>query len=264
MQTSHTSSRGIHWVEQGEAQRPAVVLLHGLGGDAKFWTVEQPALARHYRVLAIDLRGSGLSRGSTSAFSIDELASDVLHVLDEAGLASAHIVGFSLGGTVAQAIALKAPRRVDRLVLAATFPSVNAQSRLFLQALASLYRSGATSRQMYELIVPWLFSTGFLSSPEAVPYLAYVEDPTDLQTPADWLRLLDAMLAHDATARLGTIRVPTLVIAGDEDRLASLDDARALGDGIPEATLKVLPGGHLMNVESPDAFLSSIRQFLTR
>jgi pimeloyl-ACP methyl ester carboxylesterase len=263
VQTSHTSSCGIHWIEQGPGRGvPAVVLLHGLGGDAKFWAAEQAWLARDFRVLAIDLRGSGRSVGSGAAFSMDALAEDVLHVLDEAGLPAAHVVGFSLGGAVAQATALAAPERVASLVLAATFPTVNAQARLYLRALATLFRSGASSRQMYELIVPWLFSVPFLSGPRAAPHLQYVEDPTDLQTPADWLRLLDALLGYDGTARLGDIRMPTLVLAGDEDRLASPADARQLAEGIPAARLEVLPGGHLVNVESQEAFIGHIARFL--
>lgn len=260
---SHHSQRGIHWLEQGPAHgAPVVVLIHGLGGDAKFWTAEQAALAQHFRVLAVDLRGSGLSTGFDAPFSIEDLASDIVSLLDELGIASAHVAGFSLGGVVAQAVALAAPTRVARLVLAATFSTVNPQARLFLDALARLYAGGASPEQMYDLIVPWLFSERFLSEPRAEPFLTYVEDPTDKQTTADWLRLLDAMLRFDARARLGAIAMPTLIISGDEDRLASANDADALHQAIPGSAHQIMQGGHLMNVESPEAFISALRGFL--
>jgi len=262
--TSHTSRRGVHWLEHGPGRdAPAVMLIHGLGGDAKFWTTEQTVLGKDYRVLAVDLRGSGLSRGSANLFSIDQLAGDMADVLDEAGIASAHVIGFSLGGTVAQAMAHAFPQRVSKLVLSATFATVNPQAHLFLVALGALYRRGASPEQMYALIVPWLFSLGFLSSAEAEPYLAYVDDPTDHQATEDWLRLLDALLAYDGRRRLADIRQPTLVIGGDEDRLAPLSDAQLLRRGIHGASLEIIPGGHLMNIESPAAFTAAITRFLS-
>jgi pimeloyl-ACP methyl ester carboxylesterase len=264
MQTSHRTPRGIHWVEQGPgADAPAVVLLHGLGGDAKFWLAEQAVLAHRFRTLAIDLRGSGRSSGLDEAFPIDLLVRDVIEVLDRAGLQRAHVVGFSMGGVVAQALALAAPGRVASLVLAATFDKVNPQARLFLQALGSLYRQGAAARQIFELIVPWLYSIPFLSSPHAGPYVTYAEDPSDLQTREDWLHLLDALLAYDGSARLGDIRAPTLVIGGDQDRLAPPGDAERLAAGIRGAVLEMVPGGHLMNIESPAVFMGHLVRFLS-
>lgn len=263
MHTSHFTRRGIHWIEQrADIDAPAVVLIHGLGGDAKFWTREQAVLARQFRVLAVDLRGSGLSSGSSSPFTVEDLADDVIDVLDQAGIASAHVVGFSMGGVVAQAMALAAPARVSSLVLAATFASVNAQARLFLLALGELYRSGATATQMYHLIMPWLFSCRFLSDEQAQPYLTYVDDPSDHQTPQDWLRLLDALLGYRGESSLARIRMPTLVIGGDEDRLAPPGDSHTLVDGIEQAELAIVTGGHLMNIESPDAFMQHVECFL--
>jgi pimeloyl-ACP methyl ester carboxylesterase len=264
MQTSHISSSGIHWLEQGPGPNaPAVLLLHGLGGDARFWLAEQAMLARSFRVLAVDFRGSGQSISSDASFSVQDLANDVIEVLDEAGVENAGVVGFSMGGVVAQALALAVPDRVTRLVLAATFAKVNAQARLFLDALGLLYRSGATARQMYDLIVPWLYSIAFLSGPRAAAFIDYVEDPCDHQSPEDWLRLLDALLGYDGIDRLGDIGAPTLVIAGREDRLASRCDADALIAGIRDAVLEVVPGGHLMHIESPDAFIGHVGRFLS-
>lgn len=264
MHTSHISSRGIHWLEQGLGPNaPAVLLLHGLGGDARFWLAEQGTLARSFRVLAVDFRGSGQSISSDAPFAVQDLVNDVVEVLDEAGVERAGVVGFSMGGIVAQALGLVAPDRVTRLVLAATFAKVNAQARLFLQALGSLYRSGATARQMYDLIVPWLYSIAFLSGPRAAAFIDYVEDPCDHQPPEDWLRLLDALLGYDGSGRLGDIRAPTLVIAGREDRLASSCDAEILAAGIRGAVLEVVPGGHLMHIESPDVFIGHVVRFLS-
>jgi pimeloyl-ACP methyl ester carboxylesterase len=254
----------MHWIEQGPGfDAAAVVLIHGLGGDAQFWGVEQTALARHFRVLAVDLRGSGLSPGTLEAFSIEDLARDVECMLDEAGISSAHVIGFSMGGVVAQALAVASPHRVKRLVLAATFAIVHPQARLFLEAIGSVYRDGISARQLYELVLPWLFSAAFLSDSRATPYLIYPDDPGGEQSREDWLRLLDALLAFDGRARLAEIRMPTLIISGDEDCLAPRAGAEALAEGIQGSVLKIVAGGHLMNVESPDEFIAQIERFLS-
>lgn len=262
MPTVNTARGALHWIEAGQPTAPAVLLIHGLGGDAGFWAAEQPALAARFRVLAVDLRGSGLTPGTANAFSADDLAQDLLAILDHAGIDAVHVVGFSMGGVVAQALASTAPARVQRLVLAATFATPNPQARLFLQAVGAIYRAGATPKQIFDLVLPWLFSERFLSDPRAAPWLDYPEDAPDEQSAADWQRLLDAMTGFDGHARLQHIRAPTLVICGDEDRLATPGDAQQLLAGIAGATLSTLRGGHLMNVESPDAFLAQVERFL--
>lgn len=238
-----------------------MLLIHGLGGDASFWVAEQHALAAHYRVIAVDLRGSGRTPGGTAAFTIDDLAQDVLAIMDAAGVDAAHVVGFSMGGTVAQAMALAAPHRLRSLVLAATFAHTGTQARLFLQAIGAVYATGATPKQIFELVLPWLFSDTFLSSSAAAPYLDYPENAEDEQDREDWLRLLQAMLAFDGRPGLSCIATPTLVIGGDEDRLAPPEGVHALVEGIARSTLRMLPGGHLMNVESQQRFVDALAAF---
>lgn len=258
----NTTRGALHWIDTcHDRAGPPVLLIHGLGGDAGFWSAEQAALAARHRVLAVDLRGSGLTPGTHSPFSADALAQDLLAMLDHAGIDRVHVVGFSMGGVVAQALVSAAPTRVHSLVLAATFATPNTQSRLFLQAVGAVYRAGATPKQIFDLVLPWLFSVGFLSDPRAAPWLDYPDDAPDEQTAEDWQRLLDAMIGFDGRPRLPHIHVPTLVIGGDEDRLATPEDAQVLLDGIPSARLSMLRGGHLMNVESPDAFLSELERF---
>ncbi|WP_312329074.1 alpha/beta fold hydrolase [Stenotrophomonas sp.] len=255
-----TTSRGpAHWTETASpADAPPVVLIHGLGGDATFWVAEQHALADRFRVLAVDLRGSGKTPGGTAPFSIEDLAQDVLAIMDAAGIDAAHVVGFSMGGTVAQALALAAPQRVRSLVLAATFAHTGTQAELFLKAIGAVYANGATPKQIFELVLPWLFSDRFLSSPAAAPYLDYPESADDEQDRDDWLRLLQAMLAFDGRPALSRLGMPTLVIGGDEDRLAPQEGVHALVAGLSQATLCMLPGGHLMNVESPQRFADAL------
>lgn len=250
-----------HWVEAGSG--PPVVLLHGLGGDIGFWAAERVAWTARFRLILIDLRGHGATPASPGGHSIDDLADDVVAVLDAAGIEAAHVVGFSMGGLVAQSLAVRHPGRVARLVLASTYAVMNPQARLFLDAVLDTYERSQDPAQMYRLIFPWLFSVAFLTDPAHGALLAGGDVDLDGQSLADWRAAYLAQRRFDGRAQLGRIAAPALVIAGREDRLVDLADARALADGVPGGELAVLTGaGHLVNVEQPDAFRASVETFL--
>lgn len=250
----------INWTEAGTGD--CVVLLHGLGGDIGFWENEIGALAPHFRVIAVDLRGSGATP-STRGFSIADLADDVRDVLDEAVVNRAHVVGFSLGGLVAQEFALRHSDRLGRLVLASTYAVMNRQARLFLDAVLDVYQNGATPKQMFDLISPWLFSTRFVNDPVNAPYFELPDDAADDQSMEDWRELYRAQQRFDSTGRLPVILAETLVVVGGRDSLVSTSDSRTLRDGIPHAkVLTFAESGHLTNVEEHGRFIATIREFL--
>jgi pimeloyl-ACP methyl ester carboxylesterase len=157
----------VHWAEAGAGS--PVVLLHGLGGDVGFWAAEAADWQARFRLILIDLRGAGSTPASPGGHAIadlaDDLADDVAAVLDAAGVRAAHVVGFSMGGLVAQSFAVRHPDRVDRLVLASTYAVMNPQARLFLDAVLRTYEHSRDAAQMYRLIFPWLFSVEFLADP---------------------------------------------------------------------------------------------------
>jgi 3-oxoadipate enol-lactonase len=252
----------VHWIRDGHG--PPLVLLHGLGGDVEFWTAEISALHHAFDVIAIDLRGSGDTPATNGGHTIDDLADDLAAVLDGLSLGSAHIVGFSMGGNVAQAFATRYPERVDRLVLASTFAVMNAQARGFLDAVLDVYATGATSKQMFDLICPWLFSLSFLTDPANGDYFKYPEGGQEEEQSMDaWRQLYLAQRAFDARDRLASVVADTLVLVGEHDSLVSIDDARELIDGIPSADLDVITGaGHLINIEAPKQFITAIYHHL--
>lgn len=240
--------------------RPVLVLLHGLGGDGGFWAADVAALEVDFRVLAPDLRGSG-AIPIGGGFSVETLADDVAALLDGAGADSAHVVGFSMGGLVAQAFAVRHPRRLDRLVLAATYPVMNAQARLFLDAVRDVVVDTGSMRAVFPLVLPWLFTVGFLADPANAGWLAAPEG--DGEPPAGWLAQYRAQRTFDGTADLARITAPTLVVRGEEDRLVTAADAAALADGIAGARISTFPrAGHLLNVEDPQRWLAEVGGFL--
>ena len=263
MPTTTTPAGPVNWVERGRGE--PLVLLHGLGGDVGFWEAELAAFSDRFRTIAIDLRGSGGTPASEGGHTMDDLADDVIAVLDDLGVARAHVLGFSMGGCVAQALAIRHPARLDRLVLASTFAVMNAQARLFLDAVAATYARTASAKEMFELICPWLFSIPFLEDPGNAAYLRYDDDTIDRDEMLAWSTLYAAQQGFDARARIEAITSPTLVIAGRHDSLVSLEDAEYLRDHIAGSTLDVIDGaGHLTNVEQPEQFIRAVREHLAR
>jgi 3-oxoadipate enol-lactonase len=255
------SAGPIHWLDAGTGA--PLVLLHGLGGDAGFWAAEIDAWAPRHRLIAIDIRGSGATPASTAQPSMADLADDVAAVLDDAGLVSADVLGFSMGGNVAQALALRHPQRVRRLVLASTFARMNAQARLFLDAVLTGYERSGDAKQMFRLIYPWLFSIGFLTDPANDEFRQAGEDAPEDQTLEAWRALYLAQRRFDARPDIARIAAPTLVIGGAEDRLVAPADLQLLTDRISGAKLELLPNaGHLVNIEAPREFRGLVEQFL--
>jgi 3-oxoadipate enol-lactonase len=261
MPFTHAGDATVHWIESGHG--PALVLLHGLGGDISFWDDEAEFFQQNFRVIRIDFRGSGRSPASALGHSIDDLADDIAVVLDAAGVSRASLVGFSMGGNAAQAFAIRHPDRLDQLVLASTFARMNPQARLFLDAVLDVYETGASARQMFDLICPWLFSIEFIADETHADYFVYPEDDPNEQPMDDWRKLYRAQQLFDSRGDLQSIAARTLVLVGDQDRLVSVDDAQLLADHIPNAKLDILPtAGHLINVEEPTQFRTAIGSFL--
>jgi pimeloyl-ACP methyl ester carboxylesterase len=220
-----------------------VVLLHGLGGEVGFWTAEIESLARHFRVIAIEMRGSGQTPMSGPT-TVDELADDVVAVLDAAGVSSCDIVGFSMGGLVAQSFALRWPTRLRRLVLASTFSVMNAQARRFLDAVLSVYEGGCTSKQMFDLIAPWLFSPRFVADPRNAPLSLRVPSCTQRATRTN----NHVRIGAGSTARSKRSTVPPRT---------------STSPGIVAPTVVLVErAGHLINVEQPHAFRGALVDFL--
>jgi 3-oxoadipate enol-lactonase len=246
-----------------DSGRP-LVLLHGLGGDSGFWEDELSSWASTFQLIAIDLRGSGGTPPSPGGHTMSDLAADVVSVLDDAGLSSASVLGFSMGGNVAQTLAIEYPSRVDKLILASTFARMNVQARLFLDAVATGYAKDEDPAQMFALICPWLFSLEFLDDPSNESYVTYPDDEAAEEDPRAWQALYRAQRAFDARHTLAAITAPTLVLRGSEDRLVSASDSAYLAATIPNADLITLEGaGHLVNIELPEAFREHVVRFVT-
>jgi pimeloyl-ACP methyl ester carboxylesterase len=236
----------------------------GLGGDTTAWPLQLADLAPRHRVLVFDNRGAGRSDAPDVAYTTQGMAEDLLALLDGLGVLRVHLLGLSLGGAIAQEVALRAPERVVSLQLHATWagphPYFQALVRAVRTARLQLDREG-----FYRALSVWLFTpTCFATQPELIETIiqAATHHPHPMPTHA-YLRQTEAVLAHDTRNRIQAIRCPTLVAVGSHDLITPSFLSEELASQIPGARLTLLPGvGHGALWEAPEAFNRPCLDFL--
>jgi 3-oxoadipate enol-lactonase len=239
-----------------------VLLIQGLGMNARGWALQRGAFGRNHRCVAIDNRGTGHSDAPPGPYDLVRMAQDAIEVLDAEGIASAHVVGASMGGVIAQIIGVTYPERVHSLVLACTACRHHAWRRELLAEWADLVTAhgmqAMTDDGMRWLVGPRLQRRFGVF----VNVLARVLVQTK---PAAFAAQIGAILAmsDDMRAELHTIMAPTLVITGSQDTLTPLGDAEELAELITTSRLYVLRGAaHGLMAETPNAFNDAVLKFL--
>jgi pimeloyl-ACP methyl ester carboxylesterase len=245
-------------------RRPWLVLIQGMGFDRSGWDPVLRKLRHHFRLVLVDNRGFGRSDRQAGLFGVAAMAGDIVAVLDAAGIRTAHVVGASLGGLVAQELAITHAERVDGLVLACTgpgwpfaYPMPPAAVRLIL--VTALIRAEEARRRHTENA---LSARTVKHHPELVDRLLELQD----SQPAD-PRALAAQAAAGALyagrLRQRRIRARTLVLHGGADTVVDPRNGKLLANRIPDARLVTFPGlGHLFFWEDPDGFTDAVTSFL--
>lgn len=238
-----------------------LVLIAGLGAPGSSWKPFLATASEHYRVLTLDNCGAGRAPAAPSGLRIGDMARDLLGLLDALGLARVAVVGRSMGGMIAQELALLAPDRVSRLVLAGTTGRVDRHLAEVFLSWARMAESGVSQAIRHESSMLWCLGGQALDTHG--PASHYLRLRSRCDRPLDYARQARACAAHDALDRLGAIRCPTLVMAGADDRLTPLRHARELAAAIPDAAMTAIPGaGHLAYLEAPDRFAARVLTFL--
>lgn len=222
-----------------------VVLIGSLGSDRSMWDPQIPALTAVADVVAVDLRGHGKSPVPDGPYSVRDLAEDVLAVMDSQSIESAHLVGLSLGGAVAQWIAVHRPARVRSLSLLCTSAKFGDPSGWMDRAAAA--RTGGTESLADAVLSRWF--TADLADRDAE--LAARHRAMITATPDEgYAACCEALAEWDNRADLARISAPTLVVAGEQDPATTPEDMRIIADGIARSKFHVLsPAAHLANVE---------------
>ncbi len=248
----------IHFHEAGSGD--AILLLHGLGSCGQDWLLQMPILSQRFHVIAPDLRGHGQTDKPQGRVRVSDLASDVIGLLDTLGVDHAHVVGLSLGGCVAQQMALDAPSRVRSLTLVNTFarlePDSPRHALMLVSRLALLGLRGLPAQA--EFVAARLFP-----KPEQAQLRQLAAERIAANDGTTYRRLLFALRAFDVRDHLREIACPTLVVAGDRDTTVPMKVKQLLAANIPRARFEIVAdSGHATPIDQPEAFNSLVMRFV--
>jgi pimeloyl-ACP methyl ester carboxylesterase len=255
----------IYYEVGGPEAAAPLVLIRGLARSSRYWLAFRELLEEQQRVVVLDNRGVGRTDTPRPPWTTADMADDVAEVLIESGVQRADVFGISLGGMVAQQLALRHPHRVDRLILACTTSGGRGAKRIHPRAAVALARSAAMPyRDGLRYSAPWILSPTYLAAhPETVDRWIDIAS----SEPRDRLGIVGQLLAaarHDAYSLLHHITQPTLVLRGDADRLIDPENSARIADRIPHASLRTLRGaGHDFPTERPDETARLVLEFLS-
>jgi pimeloyl-ACP methyl ester carboxylesterase len=264
----------MYYEEHGHGE--ALLCIMGFATDSTGWLLQTPAFAERHRTIVFDNRGVGRSSKPLGAYTIHEMADDAVALLDHLQIERAHVLGLSMGGMIAQELALRHPSRVRKLVLAATFPEPDAATEenrkvIFGQMGGSITEEGEmridfsaiNPMMFFQHLLPLVFTPSFIQN--ELPKLMQM-----FSGALQWgfsleaiMGQMQAVMGHKSTDRLAGISAPTMVLTGDADRLIAPANSAVLAKSIPGAKLVEIPGGsHGFNIEMPDRFNRAVLDFL--
>jgi 3-oxoadipate enol-lactonase len=238
----------------GPARAPVLVLSNSLGTTQDLWGGQLPALAERFRVLTYDHPGHGAAELPEQQCTVEAFAHGLLGLLDELALDRVSVCGVSLGGMVGMALALEAPERVERLVLACTSAYLGPREQW--DERARVVRAEGIEVIADTLLGRWFTPELARDEPETVASFRAMLAATP---PEGYARCCEAVAAWDARGRISAITAPVLVLAGAEDPAIPVELAELIASRIPGARLHVLErAAHLANVERADAFTGAV------
>jgi len=260
MATVSIGDAELYYEDTGRGE--PLLLVPGLSGRGSFWTAQVADLSRDFRVIVHDHRGTARSTHSRIRYSVEQMADDVVRLMDALGLDSAHLAGHSTGGAIGQVLALEHPRRLRSLVLSATWAGPDPYFRRLFEA-----RKGVLLSQGVEA---YLRASALCMSPPA--WVSAHDALLDEQLAASLAEAapvevtasrIDAILRHDRRARLHDIHLPTLVIVAQDDAITPRFYSDELASRVPGAKLVVLDsGGHAAPMISAGPYNAAVGAFL--
>jgi 3-oxoadipate enol-lactonase len=269
MSTSRTSN-GIAWRVSGPTEADAagdpVLMIMGLGASSRLWYRLLPWISRQHRAILFDNRGTGDSAGVRSRVTMQSLAADAVAVLDAAELESAHVIGASMGGMIAQHLALDHSHRVRSLVLACTTPGGRSGVPPWRLLATAALRPMLGARRTFPLVAPALYARATLTDRPQRMREDLERRMEDNTSPLTVYAQMGAIAGHDTRQRLAQLgHTPTLVVHGLEDGLVPPRRGRELAERIPGARLELIPScGHLLTTDAEEQTAAVILEHLER
>ena len=262
----HTSSGGqeIFYHERGQGE--PLVLLMGFGADGSVWEKHAAVYEQHFRCIIPDNRGVGRSAQPKGPYSTEMMSNDTVAVMNHAGIQQARVAGISMGGAIAQELAIRFPKRVISLALISTWARFNNYTRTVYENLKHI-RSQVAADYFTELLQLWIFAPPYYEShlDELKKDAGLATQAAHPQTKDGFEGQLDACIQHDSVARLSSIQAPTLITAGGRDIFTPPEFSEVLHQGIADSTLSLYPnGGHVHHWEDLDRFNKETLDFFMK
>ncbi|MCX5705973.1 MAG: alpha/beta hydrolase [Candidatus Omnitrophica bacterium] len=245
-------------------KRAPLLLISGLGSDVSSWMNVVNKLSAHFKVIVFDNRGAGRSEISNRSYTVRQMAGDAIRLLDYLKIKKAHIMGHSMGGYIAQELAINYPERVDKLILESTASiSSKRNNRLFLDFYKELKRGGNLEAWIRRW-TRWLFSKKCFTHKRFIE--TFVKNGANYpyaQQVSGFKGQIDAIASFGTRKRLSRIKAKTLVMEGEEDMLILPREAKRLARNISGSIYQsVKDTAHCMHIESPDLFVKAAIKFL--
>ncbi|MEE7548664.1 3-oxoadipate enol-lactonase [Xanthomonas sp. Kuri4-1] len=247
----------VHYRLDGTEGRPWLTFCNSLGTDLHMWDEQVEALAPHYRLLRYDRRGHGDSGVPAGPYRVDDLGADVLALWQALGIERSHFCGLSIGGLTGQWLGLHAGARLDRLVVSATAQKIGT-AESWQARIAQVQAEGLTA--LAEATVQRWFTPAFAEQhPQRLDNIVAEFVST---SPEGYVACCQAVADADFRDRLGAVTVPVLAIAGEDDPVCPPGDLRDLAYAVEHGRYAHVPGRHICNVESAQAFNRLLLDFL--
>ena len=242
-----------------------LLLIMGLGSDSSSWMLQTTEFSKSYQVIVFDNRGVGRTDAPDVHYSVKMMADDTVGLMEAIGIKEAHVLGISLGGFIAQELAVNHPKRVKSLVLATAAASMPPRTKQIESTWATAVKEGISRKTLLNLQAPFLFTENLFQMPDFLNmFIEGMAANPYPPPPHGFARQVEACVEHDTRGRLGRIAAPTLVLVGREDLLLPVKVSEELASGIPNAKLVVLEGGgHGFNGEIADKFNKAVLDFLS-
>lgn len=259
-----TTVRGLSLYHEEQGSGFPILFLGGLGGDVRAFGATIRHFGRRFRAISLDARDVGRSERMAVDYTLQDMAGDVAGWLGAREIPRAHIVGHSMGGLIAQALAAEASEKVASLVLASSHAGGDPWRRAVIASWISM-RERATAGEFTLWTLPWLAGRAFFRDPMGPEGMVrFAEGDPYRQAPDAFARQARAILGFDGVEP-SRLAMPTLVLVGEQDVVNPPEIARELAERLPDATLEVIPGvGHLPHIEDGRSFRAAIDSFLDR
>lgn len=263
MSVAKINNIDIYYEVHGKGE--PLILIAGLGSDSQSWQLVINDLSKHFKVVVFDNRGVGRSECPEPPYTVDQMADDTKCLMDHLNIHAAHILGHSLGGYIAQKLAIKYPERIFKLILCSTSPFATQRNNILFESFLELSKYEADQGLWLKLFLPWLFTIKSMNDSKFVnSYLQFILDYQFPQTQKGFEGQINALTNFDVVDDLGKIQSETLILVGDEDILIPPREADKLYKGITRAGYPVYieQAAHSVHNEKPKEFYHTVMGFI--